>query len=575
MNKSKFVQLAIHYGGHDTSAAISIDNEIIAAAEQERYDLSKHSRNFPIDAINDCLKIAKLKMRDVDIVILTTNFLRGVRKSYIEPSLKDYSSLNRLINENDRIKYYLNIENEIKKKLGYKGIIQTYNHHLCHLASAYYPSGFKKSIILSLDGVGEYETGMLGIGSNTHIKSKNFFSNYPHSLGLIYSAITFFLGWKHHCDEGIIMGLAPYGNPNAKIPGKKITYLSIFRKIIQKNKNGFKINKEWISYHKVRDKWVSEKFKQYFGEKRKPNSKINQNHKNIAAAIQKRLEEIVILNLKIIKKKYKFEKLCIAGGVGLNCSMNGKIADSKIFKEIFVQPASGDAGLVIGGLYLGILNNLKRKFYIKKRYDHYLGPSFTNDYINKTLLKYKKYITFKFSKNIYKNVALFIKSGKIIGWFQGSSEFGPRALGNRSILCKVYPSNMKDYLNKQVKFREYFRPFAPAVLLENVNEFFKLKQESPHMLIAAKIKNHKKKIIPAVVHIDNTSRVQTVSKDTNLKFYNLIKEYKKIDSIPVILNTSFNVKGQPMVNTPDQAIKTFLKTKIDTLAIGDYIVQKK
>ncbi len=575
MTKKKFVQLAINYGGHDTSAALSIDDKIIAATEQERYDLSKHSRNFPLDAINDCLKIANLKIKDINNIIITTNFLRGIKKSYIEPALSNSVSFKKMINEIETIKFYLNIKNETRRILNYKGKVETYNHHLCHLASAYYPSGFNKAIVLSLDGVGEHETGLLGIAKNKNIVSRNFFPNFPHSLGLIYSAITFFLGWKHHCDEGIIMGLAPYGNANAKIPGKKNTYIDIFRKIIQNYKKGFKINNEWISYHEVRDKWVSDKFNDYFGKKRKPNSRINQNHINIAAALQKRLEEIVLTNLKIIKKKYKYSKLCIAGGVGLNCSLNGKIAKSKIFKEIFIQPASGDAGLVIGGLYLGIIKNVKKKFLIKKRHNHYLGPSFSNKDIKKILFKYKNKISFRLSQNIYVEIAKLINLEKIIGWFQGHSEFGPRALGNRSILCKAYPSNMKDYLNKQVKFREYFRPFAPAVLLENSKEFFKLDQESAHMLIASQIKLNKKKIIPSVVHVDNTSRVQTVSKNSNLKFYNLIKEYRKLTSVPVILNTSFNVKGQPMVNTPDQAIKTFINTKIDTLAIGDFIVSKK
>ncbi len=567
------VQISINYGGHDTSAALSINDKIVAAAEQERYDLSKHSRNFPTEAINSCLEISKLKLSQVDRLILTTDFPTGIRKFYLEPALKNNFMLKRLINEHDIIKNYLDFENKVRKKLNYKGEIITFHHHLCHIASAYYPSGFNKALILSLDGVGQFETGMLASANNGKIKIHKFNANYPHSLGLIYSAITFFLGWKHHCDEGIIMGLAPYGNPYRIVPKQSLRYIDVFRKIISIDKElGIKINTEWIAYHRQRNVWVSDKFKLLFGKKRDSNDKITNHHKNIAAALQLRLEEVVIATLKKIKKKYNINKLCIAGGVGLNCSLNGKIHNSNIFKEIFVQPASGDSGLVIGGLYLGIKNKFAKKLKIEKKYNNYLGSTFTNKEIEKTLIKKK--VKFKKIKNICKTTASLLKDGKIVGWFQGGSEFGPRALGNRSIICRPYPAKMKDYLNKKVKFREYFRPFAPAILKEKYKEYFHLNQESPHMLIACKANKKKSNIIPAVVHVDGTCRVQTVSKETNLKFYNLIKEFNKLTSVPVVLNTSFNIKGQPMVNTPSQAIDTFTGTKIDILTIGDYIVFK-
>ncbi len=573
MSSSKFIQVSINYGGHDTSAALAIGNKIVAATEQERYDLCKHSRNLPIDAIKSCLKKFELKISDIDNLILTTDFKIAVNELYLKPALKNKDDLTRLIKEIDRVKKYLEIEDEVKKKLKYKGQLTTHDHHLCHLASAYFPSGFKKSIILSLDGIGQFETGKLAIGNNGKIKLCKFEANYPDSLGLIYSAVTYFLGWKHHCDEGIVMGLAPYGNQYKKIPGKKFTYIDIFRKIIKKTKYlGLKIDKEWIAYHLKRDVWVSKKFKSFFGNKRKPNGKITQHHKNIAAALQFRLEEIVLDNLRKIKKKYQIDNLCIAGGVGLNCSLNGKIHDLKLFKKIFVQPASGDSGLALGGLYLSIKNKISSNKDLSKEFNNYLGSEFSDSEIRREIkskrLKYKK------PSNIFKYVAKLIKEGKIVAWFQGSSEFGPRALGNRSILCKPYPANMKDYLNNRVKFREYFRPFAPAVLEEKYKEYFNLNQISPHMLIACKVKKNKSNQIPAVVHVDNSCRVQTVSKNTNLKFYNLIKEFYNLTSIPVLLNTSFNIKGQPMVNTPEQAINTFKNTNIDILVIGNYIITK-
>ena len=304
------VQISINYGGHDTSAALSINDKIVAAAEQERYDLSKHSRNFPTEAINSCLEISKLKLSQVDRLILTTDFPTGIRKFYLEPALKNNFMLKRLINEHDIIKNYLDFENKVRKKLNYKGEIITFHHHLCHIASAYYPSGFNKALILSLDGVGQFETGMLASANNGKIKIHKFNANYPHSLGLIYSAITFFLGWKHHCDEGIIMGLAPYGNPYRIVPKQSLRYIDVFRKIISIDKElGIKINTEWIAYHRQRNVWVSDKFKLLFGKKRDSNDKITNHHKNIAAALQLRLEEVVIATLKKIKKKYNINKL--------------------------------------------------------------------------------------------------------------------------------------------------------------------------------------------------------------------------------------------------------------------------
>ena len=569
---NKYKVLGINYG-HDSSASIGIDEEIIAACEQERYDLKKHSTSFPINAINDCLKIAKLKINDIDEIALSMDFIDLVKKNYIEPALNNKDRLKFLVNDIDRIKLYVNFESFVRKKLNYSGKIKTYRHHICHLASTYYPSGFRNALLFSNDGSGEYENGMLGIGKNGKILQKETIGEYADSLGHIYAAITFFLGWKHHCDEGIIMGLAPYGKPHEKIKGyKKKTYIQVFREIIKnKKKLYYEINKDWIAYHIKRDTWISEKFTKVFGKIRKPGTKIFQHHKNIAAALQLRLEEVVLSKLKFAKKKYKVSKLCIAGGVGLNCSLNGKISKSKIFDEIFVQPASGDSGVALGAVYASMAER-GRGLKVKKRYNHYLGSRY-NDLSYLNYIKKNK-INFKKSKNIFDDTAKFLKKGKIVGWYQGAAEFGPRALGNRSILCRPYPAKMKDYLNKRVKFREPFRPFAPAVLDIDTHIYFDINQQSPHMLIACNVQKKVKNKIPAVVHVDNTCRVQTVSNSTNKYFYSLIRAFKNITGIPVLLNTSFNIKGQPMVNNPDQAIKTFQKTNIDVLVIGNYILKK-
>ena len=573
MLKKKYTVLGINFGGHDTSAALGINGEIIAACEQERYDKVKHSKKFPINAIKDCLKIAKIKINDVDEIALNNNFYEMIKNIYLLPAIKDKKRLSFLLNDIERIKGYDNQENTVREKLNFKKKITQHRHHYCHLTSAYIPSGFKNSLIMSNDGMGENESGMMGIGENGKIKIIQSGPMYPNSLGLIYAAITFYLGWKSNSDEGIVMGLAPFGNAHAKALGKK-SYIEIFRKIIKLKKDAtYEINKDWISYHLQRDTWISEKFIQTFGKKRKSNSKITNVHKNIAAALQLRLEEVTLSNLRFYSKKYKIKNLAIAGGVGLNCSLNGKIQKSKIFDKIFIQPASGDSGTAIGAVYASFENIFKKPYSIKPRLNNYLGSRYSSSSVLKYLKKNK--VKFECPKNPYEKIASYLENGKIIANFQGAAEFGPRALGNRSILCKPFPAQMKDYLNLKVKFRENFRPFAPAILEEDCQEYFDIDQSSPHMLIACKANKRVRNKIPAVIHIDQSCRVQTVNEKNNNIFYRLIKNFKKNTGCPVLLNTSFNIKGQPIVNSIEDAVNTFYNTKIDILFIDKYILTKK
>jgi len=572
-----FLVLGINYGGHDTSATLGFWNkknnnvDILAACEQERYDNQKHSRQFPIDAIKDCLRIAGVSINKIDQIAFGCDYPDLINKMYLEPALKSSEKLDLLINDINQVKILKNIHNLTREKLNFSGAIINFRHHLCHLASAYYASGFKTSLLFSNDGLGEIESSMLGIGNFGKIKNLEYGPKYPDSLGLIYAAITHFLGWKYNYDEGIVMGLAALGDPHRKIKGNKRA-IDIFRNIIQ-HKSGFNytINKKWIAYHIKRDAWVSDEFKNYFGQKRFENAPIKSIHKDIAAALQLRLEEVVLKILNYAADKYKVNKICIAGGVGLNCSLNGKILKSNIFKNIFVQPASGDSGVSLGAAYLA-LNKHKSIYNRTAKFTCYLGGGYKKNKILNFLKK--KSIKFSVCKGNYSVIANFIKEGKIVGWFQGRQEFGPRALGNRSILCKPFPYKMKDYLNSRVKFRESFRPFAPAVLEEDANKYFHLNQTSPHMLIACKVKNKFKKKIAAAVHVDDTCRVQTVSKFNNLNFYNLINEFKILTGVPVLLNTSFNIKGQTIVNTVEKAYKTFLKTNIDVLVLDDFYIVK-
>ncbi len=348
--------------------------------------------------------------------------------------------------------------------------------------------------------------------------------------------------------------------------------IDIFWDIIQEKDNyGYMINRDWISYYEVRDKWISDKFVNIFGLKREPKSDVTQHHMNIAAALQNRLEEVVIKQLTHARKEFGLSKLCLAGGVALNCSMNGAIAKAGIFDEIFVQPASGDAGTAIGACYLSHVAHTGPLKPVKD-HNYYLGSRFTESEIEESLKQAG--VTYTRPSNLSKVVAEKLEEGKIIGWYGGAAEFGPRALGNRSLLARPFPAEMKDHINKRVKFREYFRPFAPAVLAEHASEYFQMNQESPHMLIAIDVAPDKKEKIPAVVHVDGSCRVQTVKRENNPRFRALLEAFYERTGCPVLLNTSFNVKGQPIVNTPAQAIDCFKNTNIDCLAIGDFWVEK-
>lgn len=567
--------LGINYGGHDTSASIMIDGNLLAACEEERYDKIKHSRNFPINSILDCLKISKLSINDIDEIAFGLIPEKKIEKLYTNAILENPEKIKLFIQDIKKIHEFSSLEQLLRNKTGFKKKIKFYDHHECHLASSFYPSDFEKSIVTSYDGIGEINSALFAIADKKNglkiIHNKNIF---PHSIGLFYSAITYFLGWKHHCDEGIIMGLAPYGNPFEVNKINNKSYIDVFRKILTIDKKDilkYKINLDWIEYQNKRDTWISEKFIKNFGKRRKFDEKITPHHKNIAAALQLRIEEIIIKQLRFLKKKYKTNKLCVSGGVGLNCSLNGKIVAKKIFNEIFVQPASGDSGVAIGAAILS--NNKNNRNVFKPTRNFYLGSFEKMKKIKNNLIRFKLKYEY-LDKKIFYETAKLLNKGKIIGWFQNQAEFGPRALGNRSILCKPYPSSMRDYLNKKVKFREKFRPFAPAILEEQLAEYFDINQKSEHMLIACNVKKEKKNKIPATVHVDNSCRVQSVSKQLNFQFWSLLNEFNKISGVPVLLNTSFNIKGMPIVNSSEDAINCFLKYKIDYLVIDKFLIKK-
>ncbi len=555
---------------HDSSVALLKDGKIIAAAEEERFTRKKHDTGFPINAINFCLNYENIKIKDIDYIgFYEKPFLKFERilsqhLNNFPRSLRMFvKSMPNLINEKIRISKI------IRKKLKYKKEILYIDHHLAHAASSYLVSPFKKSAILTIDGVGEWATTALGYGKENKIFIEEEI-RFPHSLGLLYTAITTYLGFKANNDEYKVMGLAPYGKP--------IYFEKLKEKLIKLEKDGsYKLNMDYFAYN-YKEQMFSEKFIEEFGTSRKKESDITQFHKDMAASLQKLYEHILFMILNYLYKKYKLKNLCISGGCGLNSVANGKILKNTSFENIYIQPASGDGGTSIGVvsyIYNSILNN-KRNFVMDSAY---LGPEYNDDeiknFLNKEEIKYSK---FPNEERLLDQVSKLIYNNNVIGWFQGRMEFGPRALGNRSILSNPCNPNMQDILNLKVKHREKFRPFAPVICEEDVNKYFdgdkKLQMPSYYMLMVYPIKEEKRKLIPAVTHVDGSGRLQVLNKKYNELYWRLIKQFGKLSKVPILINTSFNIRGEPIVCSPKEAYKCMMGTGIDYLVLGNYLIKR-
>jgi carbamoyltransferase len=450
-----------------------------------------------------------------------------------------------------------------RKELGFDGRVLFIKHHLSHAASTFLVSPFEEAAILTADAVGEWATMTYGFGRGSDIKIlKEIY--FPDSLGLLYTAITTYLGFEALEGEGKVMGLAAYGNPS---------YLDKFREMIMVKPDGsYKIDQSFFGFNKG-CRMYSNKFVKIFGVERKPTDKIEQRHCDMASTIQKFTEDTLITIARHLYNTTKIDNLCLAGGLFLNCIANGKIIEETPFREVFIQPAAGDSGGALGAasyIYYTLFKNSRD--YVMN--DAYLGPDFTASQIKRTLVNSGLDFKELSESDLIKYTAEKISQNKIVGWFQGRMEFGPRALGNRSILANPCCPDMKSILNSKVKKRESFRPYAPAVLEEDVNEFFKAKQFSPFMLLAADVKQDKKPVIPAVTHIDGTARVQTVNKNINSKFWHLIREFKNLTGVPVIINTSFNLRGEPIICSPQDALHVFIKSEMDVLILGNFILEK-
>lgn len=567
--------LGINHDMYITSAALIVDGKIMSAVAEERFNREKQSRRFPANAINYCLQNSNLKITDIDYIANSYNPSSHLNKfnpifSNSRRSRYDYlysipDNLLNLFPKRPLESEFMSQEHKFDK---YNLKIYFINHHLCHAANGFYLSPFNEASILTADGRGENDTATFSYGKKNKIETLNNMK-IPHSLGSFYSTFTSFLGFKPDSDEWKVMALSSYGSKSNNIYKK-------LKKLIEFKSNGtFELDTNYFSEinHEMPE-YYSENFLKLLGKPRKKNDNITNKHYEIAAAMQQVTEDILFHMCDKLYNLTKSNNLVLSGGSVMNSVFNGKILENSSFKNLFISSAPDDSGLSIGAglaLYNHILG--KKKRFVQTH--NYYGPEFSNQRIKKILDELK--IKYLYSKNIEKYAANALSNGKLIAWFQGRMEFGQRALGNRSILADPRNKNMKKIINKAIKFRESFRPFAPAILIDHVKNYFEIdgNQQVPFMEKVLKIKKHKQKDIPAVTHKDGSGRLQTVDKKNNQKFYSLINEFYKLTSIPVVLNTSFNVNNEPIVCTPQDAIRNFNTCGLDILIMGNYIITKK
>lgn len=550
---------------HDASACLIKDGVVVAAAQEERFNHDKYSPVFPIQSINFCLQQAGITSYDLDHVTFYEKMYLKFERTILSHvvgfpfTLKNFMETMPLW-----LKDRLIVPLYIKDELTYNKKTWFIKHHLSHAASSYFLSPFNEAALLTVDGVGEYASASYGYAKGIDIEIKKEIS-YPHSLGLLYSIVTAFLGFRVFSGEGKVMALAEFGEP---------TFQREFDKIIDIRPDGsFCLDQSYFSFNRG-EKMHNKKFTALFGEERKEGGPITDRHKNIAATLQKVTETAVLNMANHVYRETKCKNLCLAGGVFLNVTANSRILKETPFENIYIQPAAGDAGSAIGSalyLYHSILKNEDRH----QLKNVSLGPSYSHSQIEIILKnKHLKYTKVANSEELAKVVAHHLSQEKVVAWFQGRMEFGPRALGNRSILADPRSEKMKDWLNLTIKQREDFRPFGASVLRERVSEFFNFEADSPYMLYVAEIREAYKNSLPAVAHVNQTSRIQTVKREENERYYDLISEFSKLTGVPMLLNTSFN-NDEPIVCTPQSAIDLFLKSKMEILAIEDFIVEKE
>jgi len=550
---------------HDSAACLLKDGIPVVAVQEERLNRVKNSPDFPIQAINHCIQDSGLSFQDIDCIAF-----------YEKPHLKfsrviidhlrsfPFSMGNFLTAMPQWLQDRLILPLVLKREMGYEGDVHFLEHHLSHAASCFLVSPFEEAAILTADGVGEWATMTYGKGRDRDIQVLKEM-RYPDSLGLVYTALTAYLGFRANSGEGKTMGLASYGNPE---------YLDKFREIIRVKPDGsFQLDRRYFSFNKG-NRMYTKRFINEFGPERQAEGEIDQRHYDIAASLQLFIEETLITIANHIHKEIGSDNLCLAGGLFLNCVANQRILEETPFKRVFIQPASGDSGGALGAACYAnnILYDQPRNYVMKNAY---LGPEYSDAQIKRAVSTHQ----FKFQsldeEALIEEISQALFAGKIVGWFQGRVEFGPRSLGCRSILANPCLPEIKDILNSRVKHRESFRPFAPIVLEEHADEYFEMKQNSPFMLLAPRVRKDKMEVIPGVTHVDGTARVQTLANEQNPLLYSVIEQFGELSGVPILVNTSLNLRGEPVSCSPEDALGCFERSGMDLLVMGQWVVSKE
>ena len=570
----------------NASAAIVCDGRLIAAVEEERFNRVKYAAGFPAQAIHFCLKAAGLTLNEIDHVAVPRN-------PYARLATKVFYALRMPSFARDRAKVLVKFQgipealaqafDSDPKKIRAK--FHRVEHHQAHLASSFYCSPFDRSALLSADGLGDFASTMWGLGSGNRMKIEGAIA-FPHSLGLFYSAVTQYLGFLKFGDEYKVMGLAAYGQPEQ---------LELFRDIVRfengSSRNGFRLGLDYFSHHRTGPqmswaeadktptlgKLFSEGMERGLGPARSPDQGLEQRHRNLAASLQARLEEVYLGMLRKLADRTRMKAVCLAGGVAFNCVANGKIFDTTPFEQVYVHPAAGDGGLSVGAAFF-VWHQILGKPRSFVMHHAYWGPEYSGEEIRRAIdsngLAQKGFAIFELGEQeLMRDAAAIIADGKILGWFQGRAEWGPRALGNRSIVADPRRSEMKDILNRRIKHREIFRPFAPSILEEATSDYFEKSHASPFMTLAYAVRPEKREKIPAPTHVDGTGRLQTVTREANPRYHALISAFRDLTDVPVVLNTSFN-DNEPIVCRPEEAIDCFQRTQMDALVLGDFLVTR-
>ncbi len=584
---------------HDSAAALVVDGEIVAAAQEERFSRKKHDARFPRQAVRYCLEAGGIRLTDIDqVVFYDKPFLKFERllETYLAFAPRGFRSFRMAMPLWLREKLFQKslLAKELKSlDDGFQpeGRLNFTEHHVSHAASAFYPSPFEEAVVLTMDGVGEWATTSVGVGRGTELTIEREI-HFPHSLGLLYSAFTYYAGFKVNSGEYKVMGLAPYGEP-------RFTQAILDHLIDVKPDGSYRMNLDYFDYC-TGLRMTNAKFDALFGgPPRKPEQRLTQREMDLAASVQAALEEIVLRMTRALHADYGIDNLCLAGGVALNCVANGKILRDGAFKNIWIQPAAGDAGGALGAALSGAYGIGGATRRVTPGRDAmkgaYLGPEFTQADIEARLTAEKAAFERLAPDAVIAETAKALAEGKAVGWFDGRMEFGPRALGARSILGDPRSPQMQSVLNLKVKYRESFRPFAPSVLREDVAEWFELDCDSPYMLLVADVAaGHRKAMteaemklfgidklnvprsdVPAITHVDYSARIQTVSADVNPRYHALISAFKDLTGCPMLVNTSFNVRGEPLVCTPEDAFRCFMGTEIELLVVGDAVLRKE